>query len=134
MPVSKQSASCELSHVLTPSINSLLLKCCYPNQMVVACSEIWALRKVLKQLPVEMIQQCPSASTCMQTSIVMEEHYTGCQHSTLFFLNSLTQFFFLQTFWACFVNVYASIALTTVWFHHSQMKLMFHHPLLVPCD
>jgi hypothetical protein len=33
MPVSSKSAVCELSQVLTPSINSsLLLKCCDPNQ------------------------------------------------------------------------------------------------------
>jgi hypothetical protein len=32
-PVSKKSDTCELSHVLTPSINSsLLLKCCDYNQ------------------------------------------------------------------------------------------------------
>jgi hypothetical protein len=32
MPVSEKSAACELSHVLTHSINSLLLRHCDPNQ------------------------------------------------------------------------------------------------------
>jgi hypothetical protein len=32
IPVSKMFATCELSHVLTPSINSSLLLSCDPNQ------------------------------------------------------------------------------------------------------
>jgi hypothetical protein len=32
MLVSKKSATCELSHILTPSISSLLLMCCDYNQ------------------------------------------------------------------------------------------------------
>jgi hypothetical protein len=63
MPVSKKSAAIELSHVLTPSINSsLLLKCCDPEpvlqvgkQVVVAQSEIRAVRRVVKQVPVDML-------------------------------------------------------------------------------
>jgi hypothetical protein len=31
MRMSKKSATCELSSISTPSINSLLLKCCDPN-------------------------------------------------------------------------------------------------------
>jgi hypothetical protein len=101
---SKKSATCELSHVLTPSIiSSLLLKHRFQivlqvgEQVVVIQSEIWAVRGVVKQLPVEMLQQCSSASSCMQMRIVMEEHYTGYQHSTSFFLNGPMQFFiFLQ--------------------------------------
>jgi hypothetical protein len=53
------------------------------KQVVVAQSEIRAVR----QLPVEMLQQCSSASSCIQTRIAMEEHYIGCQHSTPFVLN-----------------------------------------------
>jgi hypothetical protein len=69
---------------LTPSINfSLLLKHCDPKQffgkvkeVVITRSEIRALRRLVKQLPVEMLQQCSSVSSCMQMRIVMEEHYT----------------------------------------------------------
>jgi hypothetical protein len=31
IPVSKKSAVCELGHILTPSINSLLLRCVIPT-------------------------------------------------------------------------------------------------------
>jgi hypothetical protein len=44
-----------------------------------------------KQLPVEMLQQCSSASSCMRKRIVVEEHYTGCQHSMLFVPNGPKQ-------------------------------------------
>jgi hypothetical protein len=62
------------------------------KQAVVAGSEIRALRRMVKQLPVEMLQQCSSACSCMRTHIVMDEHYTGCQHSMLFVLNGFMQF------------------------------------------
>jgi hypothetical protein len=69
MSVSKNFAPFDLSHVLTPSINSsLLLKSWQPvlhvgKQVVVAWSEIRAVRRVVKQLPVEMLPQCSSASS-----------------------------------------------------------------------
>jgi hypothetical protein len=84
MPVSKKSATCELSQVLKPLVNStLLLKRCDPshffryvdNQAVVARSQIRAVRRAVTQLPVEMLQQCSSASSCMRTRIVMKGHY-----------------------------------------------------------
>jgi hypothetical protein len=56
-------------------------------------SEIRAVRRVVKQLPVEMLQQYSSVNSCMRICIVMEEHYTGCQHSTPFVLNGPTQDF-----------------------------------------
>jgi hypothetical protein len=57
------------------------------EEAVVAWCEIRAIRRVVKQLPVEMLQQCSSASSCtiMRTRIVMEEHYTGALH--ICFLN-----------------------------------------------
>jgi hypothetical protein len=81
-----------------PSINSsLLLKRCDPNQFfnqaVVTRSEIRAVRRVVKQLPVGRLQQCSGASSCMRTRIVMEAHYIGCQHSTPFVLYGPTQYF-----------------------------------------
>jgi hypothetical protein len=63
------------------------------KQVVVARSEIRAVTRVVKQLPVEMPQQWTSASSRMRTLIVMEEHYTGYQHSTPFVPNGPTQFF-----------------------------------------
>jgi hypothetical protein len=55
-------------------------------------SEIRDVRRVVKQLPVEMLQKCSSASSSMRKRIDVEEHYeyTGCQHSTTFFLNGVT--------------------------------------------
>jgi hypothetical protein len=32
-----------------------------------------------------MLQQCSSANSCMRRRIIMEEHYTGCQHSNIWF-------------------------------------------------
>jgi hypothetical protein len=52
-----------------------------------------AVRRVVKQLPVEMFQQCSSASSCMRMLIIMEKRYTVCQHSTPFVLNGPTQLF-----------------------------------------
>jgi hypothetical protein len=62
------------------------------KQVIAARSEISALRRVVKQLLVEMLQQCSGAISCIRMPIVMKEHYTGCQHSTPFVLNSPTQF------------------------------------------
>jgi hypothetical protein len=45
--------------------------------VVVAQSEIRAVRMV-KKLPVEMLQQWLSVGGCMRTHIAMEEHYTVC--------------------------------------------------------
>jgi hypothetical protein len=61
--------------------------------VVVARSEIRAVRRVVEQLSVQMLQQGSSVSsyTHMWTRIVMEEHSTGYHHSTPFFLNALTQ-------------------------------------------
>jgi hypothetical protein len=39
---------------------------------------------VVKQLPVEMLQQCLSKSSCMQTCIVMQEHHTVMSASHAF--------------------------------------------------
>jgi hypothetical protein len=98
-PVSEKSAACELSHVLTLSINLLLFEALWSQsvleigkQVVVAWSEIRALRTVVKQLPVEMLQQCSSASSCLWTLIVTQVHYTGSYYSTPFVLYGPTQF------------------------------------------
>jgi hypothetical protein len=63
------------------------------KQVAVAESEIRAVRRVVKQLPVEMLQQCLSASSCLWMGTVMEEHIFTCQHSTPFILNDSMQFF-----------------------------------------
>jgi hypothetical protein len=55
--------------------------------VVVSWSKIRAVKRLVKKLPVEMLQHCSSASSCMWMCIVMEKHYTGCQHSTPFVLN-----------------------------------------------
>jgi hypothetical protein len=44
--------------------------------LIVARSEFMAVRRVVKQLPVEMLHQCLSASSCIRMRIIMEEHYT----------------------------------------------------------
>jgi hypothetical protein len=59
------------------------------KQVVVAQSEIRAVRRVVRQLPVEMHQQCWSVRNCIRACIVMEE----CQYFTPFVLNSPMQFF-----------------------------------------
>jgi hypothetical protein len=98
MPVSKKFASCELSQVLTPSVSSYEALLSQPvlqvgKQVVVAWSKIRALRRVVKQLPVKMLQQCTSVNSFEWTCFVMEEHYTGCQHSTPFALNDCMHMF-----------------------------------------
>jgi hypothetical protein len=82
------------------------------KQVVVARSEIRAVRRVVKQLPVEMLQHCSSVSSCMRMRIFMEEHYTVCQHSMPVVLNEPTQFSFSvsqNTFWRYCVNSTTSI-------------------------
>jgi hypothetical protein len=102
MFLSKKSAACELSHIFTPSHHLLIVEELRSQpvlqegkQVVFARSEITAVRRVVKQLPAEMPQQCSSASSCIRTHIIMEEHYeyTGCQHSTPFVLHGPTQYF-----------------------------------------
>jgi hypothetical protein len=51
------------------------------KQVVVVWSEIGAVKRVVKLLPVEMLQQCSSVSSCLRMCTVMEGHYTVCQHS-----------------------------------------------------
>jgi hypothetical protein len=41
---------------------------------VIVTSEISAVRMVVKQLPVEILQRCSNAISCMRTRIIMEEH------------------------------------------------------------
>jgi hypothetical protein len=50
---------------------------------------IRVVRRVVKQLPVEMLQQCSGASNCthMHMHIVMKEQYIRCQHSMPLVLN-----------------------------------------------
>jgi hypothetical protein len=40
-----------------------------------------------------MLQQCWGASSCMRTRIIVEEHYTVCQHSISLFWMTLCSFF-----------------------------------------
>jgi hypothetical protein len=77
------------------------------KQVVVARTELRAVRRMVRILQVEKLQQS-SASSCthMRTRVViMEEHYTGCQHSASCDLNSSVQFFY------CFY----STLLTLLW-------------------
>jgi hypothetical protein len=79
------------------------------KQVVVARSEIRDLRRVVKQLPVEMLQQCLSGGSCMRTCIVMEKYYeyTVCQHSMPFFPEWPHAIFF----------VFRNTLLTLLWSH-----------------
>jgi hypothetical protein len=96
-----KSATCELSHVLTPSINSLLLKCCLwskpvllvGKQVAVIWCDIRAVWRVVKQLPAEKLQQCSSASSCMCTHNVMEEHSPDVSIPGLLFWMVLSTYF-----------------------------------------
>jgi hypothetical protein len=63
--------------------------------VAVTQSKIRAVRRVVRQLP---LQQCSSASSCMQTSIVMEEHYTGVSNPHLLFWMALCSFFSLSQY------------------------------------
>jgi hypothetical protein len=134
MPLSKKSAACELRHVLTPFINSsLLLKHCdrkvvlqVGKQVIVTWSEIRAVRRVV---PVEMLQQCLSVTSCMWTCFVREEHYIGCQHSMPFVLNG--QLYAVLCFALHFLHCCGPLLHE---FHHYQLFwlvwLMCMHPLL----
>jgi hypothetical protein len=76
---------------------SVVLPTSSSGRWTVACSEIGATRRVAKQPGVAVIQQCWGARSCMRTRIVIDEHCTGCQHSTPFVLNcqSYAAFFFV---------------------------------------
>jgi hypothetical protein len=94
MPVPMKSSACELSQLLI-TVEALRSKPLLQvgKQVVVTQSVIRTVRRVVKQLPVETVQQCSSESSYMQTCIIVEEHYTGCQHSIPFILNGSMQFF-----------------------------------------
>jgi hypothetical protein len=66
------------------------------KQVVVTRRKIRAVRRVVKQLPVKVLQQCSSASSCMRTCIFIWENFTECQHSTSLVLNDSTQFIVSQ--------------------------------------
>jgi hypothetical protein len=105
IPVSIKSTTCEFSHVLTHTTNSsLLLKCCDPKpvlhvrkQVIVAWSEIRAVRKVVKQLPVEMLQLRSSASSALSWRSTTLDISIPC----LLFWMTLCSFFlnFAMHFW-----------------------------------
>jgi hypothetical protein len=54
---------------------------------------IMAVRRVVKQVPVEILQQYFSPRSYVWMCIVMEQHYTRCQHSMPLFLKASMQFF-----------------------------------------
>jgi hypothetical protein len=90
--------------LIIPSIHPVLQE---GKQAVVARSEITAPRRVVKQLPVEVLQHCSSSISCMLTHFVMEDYYAVCQHSTPFVLNDATQLVVL---------VFRNTLLTLLWF------------------
>jgi hypothetical protein len=93
MPISKKSDACELSHVLAPSMKSLSQPVIQVGkQVVVTWSKIRAVRTVATQLPVPMLQQSSSVSSCMEMLIVMDGFYTRYQHSMPFVMNGPVQF------------------------------------------
>jgi hypothetical protein len=97
MPVWKKSAACDYTfHQLLIIVEALwshpVLQ--ISKQVVVTQNKIRAVRRVVKQLPVEMLQKCSSMSSGMQTCIVTEEHYTGWQFWCLFFWIVRKQVFF----------------------------------------
>jgi hypothetical protein len=61
--------------------------------VVVGRSEIRAVRRMVKQLPAEMLQHWPSASSWMRKRTFTEKHYTVRQHSMSVVLNGLTSLF-----------------------------------------
>jgi hypothetical protein len=107
MPVLKKSAVCELKLILTPPINSC-------RAVTSTCSSGGSRSewdhgcKVGGQTTPSWKYSSSSASSCtrMRMRIVMEEHYTEGQHSTLFVLNGRPYAVFL---------VFRNIFLTTLW-------------------
>jgi hypothetical protein len=61
-------------------------------QAVVTRSEIRAVRKVVKQLPVEMRQQCTSSSGCMRMCMMKEETAPDARIACSLFLMGLRSF------------------------------------------
>jgi hypothetical protein len=53
--------------------------------VVVTWNEIKAVRRLVKQILVEMLQECSSAGSCthMQPCTVIEEHYTQSQDASM---------------------------------------------------
>jgi hypothetical protein len=122
MPVSKKSAACELSHVSTPSINFSFLLNCWSlpvlqvgKQVVVARSEIRAVRRVVKQLPVEKLQQCSSVSSC----------YAGlyCHEGALHWMSALMVLFIFSVSQATHFWRYSG-----PWLHEFHQQHSFHVP------
>jgi hypothetical protein len=63
------------------------------EQVIVTHNNIRAVRRMVEQLPVEMLQQGSNVSICVQTFIAMEKNNAGCQHFTPFVLTDPTEFF-----------------------------------------
>jgi hypothetical protein len=79
----------EFSHITTPSINYYYCWSAWSQpvlqvgkEVVVTWSNIRTVNRVIRENAVEMHQQCPSASSCIQTCILVEEHNSRYQHST----------------------------------------------------
>jgi hypothetical protein len=109
------------------------------KRVLVAQSEIRTVRRVVKQLPVEMHQQCSSVSSCMWMRIAMEVHSTICQHSKLCVLNGPTQFFlvFRSTLWSTLgtrslTHYRWPTTCSSSWTHVRPSLNILHHCLTVP--
>jgi hypothetical protein len=104
------------------------------KQVIVTWSEIRAVRRMVKQLPDEMLQQCSSASSCMTPDVSIPcLLFSMALHIFLVFRNILLMLLWFLVAWippsagnvtflACLVNVCAFTALTALWFQHSQVS------------
>jgi hypothetical protein len=88
--------------------------------MLVAQNKFRPVRRVVKQLPAEMLQQCSSGSSLMWICMVTEEHYTTYHHSMSFVLKGPMQ---------CFL-VFHNTLLIFLWFflHEFQHQYSFPSP------
>jgi predicted outer membrane lipoprotein len=78
------------------------------------------VKRVVKQLPPEMLQQLSNVSSCMWMCIVMEEHYVGCQHFTPFVLNGPVQFSLV--FFAIHFSCYRCLLFHEFHYQHMSHK------------
>jgi hypothetical protein len=85
MPVSKKSATCELCHNLTPSINfSLFLKCCDPNQFLQVGKEVVVSRSGISPVRTTPIWNAPAVLECEQLYADMHRHGGALHHMSAF--------------------------------------------------
>jgi hypothetical protein len=98
------------------------------KQVAATWSEIRAVKRVVKQLPAEMLQHCSSTSCYISMHIIMEHDYTGVSIPHLFYWMDLCNFLlFCMEYTSHIIVVFCCMnsTITTLFLSQKQLPSAF---------